>query len=104
MEKKVEDLTIEEAKKVITDLMINKKLNKLKILTAKNEEKLRSTEKRLLKEKKSKRLKSLQTEINIASTKSAKDLKRKNKIRETNSFDSQISAKDSQIDQIKMKI
>jgi hypothetical protein len=102
--KKNEDLTIPEAKLLIDDAKNKIKVLQIRVKNFKNEKKLRSTEKRILKDQKTKKLKIIQNEINSEPTKIAKDLKRKNKTHESNRFDSRISSKDIQIDHVENKI
>lgn len=97
MSKRIEDLTIEEAKQAISEINLNKK--QLDIRKAELRKKLNrlQVEKSSIKVAKTKKLKSIQEDISKAKTKSAKDLKKKEKVRESDSFDNRIKSKEREI-------
>lgn len=100
MPKRIEDLTIEEAKEFISKNTIkNKQLDIQKADLRKKLNRLKA-EKKALKEAKSKKISSIQDDINKANTKSAKDIKRKEKKRESASFESRLKSKELEIQSI----
>jgi hypothetical protein len=101
MSKKIGELSLEEAKEAIVEVNFKKRAIQLRIKAYKNGKSLKALEKKAIKDEKTRKLKSLQNEINAAATKSVKDQKSKNKITQTKSFDNRIATKDREIEKIK---
>ena len=97
MSKKIEDLTIDEAEKAISEITIKKKQVDIKKVELRKRLNGLKVEMSSIKEAKTKKLKSIQEDISKANTKSAKDLKRKAKVRESDSFDNRIKSKEREI-------
>ncbi len=101
MSKKIGELSFEEAKEAIVEVNFKKRAIQLRIKAYKNGKSLKALEKKAIKDEKMRKLKSMQNEINAATTKSVKDQKSKNKITQTKSFDNRIATKDREIEKIK---
>lgn len=102
--KKMEDLTLDEALKAVNHLTLRKKQIDVTIAGFKERKNKFKSEKKDLKETKTKKLKSLQEVINKTVNKSTKESKRNGKVRESESFDSRISSKDGQIESVEKQI
>lgn len=102
--KKLEDLTFEEALEYVNELTLRKKRIDVTIAGLKERKNKFKSEKKVIKDAKTKKLKSLQDVISKTDNKSARESKRKSKVRESESFDSRIASKDRQIESEENKI
>ncbi len=104
MGKKIEELNKEEAEKLFDNyVLLNKRIDVLKVNSRKERDKL-NEEKKKIKENKKVKLKSLQASIGRAKTKNQKELYRKKKKNEAERYDRQIKVKETQIERVKKKI
>lgn len=95
--KKIGDLTLEEALKESDGLKLRKKQIDVTIADFKEKKAKLKSDKARIKDSKSIKMKALQDTINKTASKTAKDFKRKSKVRESESFDSQIKSKTNRI-------
>ncbi len=97
MRKNINDLTIAEAEDAINEITQRNKVIDVKKPILQKKQNKQKDERVDLKDKKSERMKSIQSDAKKAKTKLAKENKRKQKERESNSFDRKIKSKEKEI-------
>ena len=101
---KIEDLTIEEAKIKIDQANLLNKQIEIKKSELQQKMNRQKDEKVEIKSRKSTKLKNIQKEINKQGTQSGKEYKRKEKKRESDSFDKRIKLKEEEIKKTRNEI
>ncbi len=104
MSQQISSLSLAEGKNLIFEIKTKKKILDLKITTARNEKRILEIKKKKIRDERKKRLEVIQSEIKTAVTKSLKDGKRKNKLREATVFDNKLKTKKKDIDNVNKKI
>ncbi len=104
MSQQISSLSLAEGKNLIFEIKTKKKILDLKITTAGNEKRILEIKKKKIRDERKKRLEVIQSEIKTAVTKSLKDSKRKNKLREATVFDNKLKTKKKDIDNVNKKI
>jgi len=104
MSRKIEELTLDEAKELIDNITIrNKQLEIQKVQLRKQRDKLKD-EQKSIRDSRKKKLNALQVVINKTKGKLYKDRKREEKQRETGYFDNRIKSKEREINTVRDKI
>ncbi|WP_303917884.1 hypothetical protein [Draconibacterium sediminis] len=104
MNKKLEDLTSDEAKELIGKITLHNKQLEIRKIGLKQQRDRKLDEKKSIKDAKTKRMASLNEDIKKTSGKIYKDRKRKSKQRESDSFDRRIESKDKEIQRVRDEI